>query len=63
LARRVKNRVPDIGIYATLKRLRSPTIRDGFDDVHTVRMDGAGGFTVTSTYTREGEDAGPGSRT
>jgi predicted kinase len=58
-ARRVKNRVPDIGIYATLKRLRSPTTRDGFDAVHTVRMDGAGGFTVTSACAREGDEAAP----
>jgi predicted kinase len=62
-ARGVKIRVPEIGIHATLKRLRGPMTRDGFDTVHTVRMDGAGGFTVTSTETGEGEHAGPGPRT
>ncbi|RZS44422.1 putative kinase [Herbihabitans rhizosphaerae] len=41
-----KTRVPDVGIRATLKRLRQPTSRDGFDRLHIVRWDGDGGFTV-----------------
>lgn len=39
-------RVPDVGFYATLGRLRQPTHADGFDEVFTVRLDGAGGFDV-----------------
>jgi hypothetical protein len=61
-ARRVKTRVPEIGIYATLKRLRRPEGSDGFDELRVVTMDGAGGFEVTAMGTGvEGEDAGPGS--
>ncbi|GAA4621418.1 hypothetical protein GCM10023196_009510 [Actinoallomurus vinaceus] len=41
-----KTRVPDVGIYATLKRLRRPRRSDGFDALHSVRFDGAGGFDV-----------------
>jgi predicted kinase len=39
-------RVPDVGLYATLKRLRRPTRADGFDRLYTVSFDGAGGFAV-----------------
>ncbi|MCW2919240.1 MAG: hypothetical protein JWN52_7308 [Actinomycetia bacterium] len=61
-ARRVKTRVPEIGIYATLKRLRRPEGSDGFDELRVVTMDGAGGFEVAAMGTGvEGEDAGPGS--
>ncbi|MFJ4950542.1 AAA family ATPase [Streptomyces sp. NPDC088760] len=41
-----RNRVPDVGVLATLKRLRRPTAADGFDAVHEVRFDGRGGFEV-----------------
>ncbi|MFC3454968.1 AAA family ATPase [Amycolatopsis speibonae] len=44
--RKVKTRVPDVGLYATLKRLRRPTAEDGFDELHTVGFDGEGGFVV-----------------
>jgi predicted kinase len=37
-------RVPDVGLYATLKRLRPPTRVDGFDRRYLVSFDGAGGF-------------------
>lgn len=40
-------RVPDVGIYATLKRLRRPRPADGFDELNAVRFDGTGGFAVT----------------
>ena len=40
-------RVPDVGLYATLQRLRSPTLDDGFDRLYRVRFDGTGGFTVS----------------
>ncbi|OLT13445.1 kinase [Actinomadura sp. CNU-125] len=41
-------RVPDVGVYATLKRLRRPGPGDGFDELWTVRPDGRGGFAVAS---------------
>lgn len=39
-------KVPEAGLYATLKRLRRPRTADGFDAVHEVRLDGHGGFLV-----------------
>jgi hypothetical protein len=39
-------RVPDVGLYATLKRLRRPRRSDGFDRRYRVDFDGAGGFHV-----------------
>jgi predicted kinase len=39
-------RVPEVGLYATLKRLRPPTRADGFDRLFQVSFDGAGGFDV-----------------
>ncbi|MEV5883834.1 ATP-binding protein [Streptomyces sp. NPDC052020] len=45
-ARTGRDRVPDVGVRATLKRLRRPTREDGFDAVLTVRFDGRGGFDV-----------------
>ncbi|GAB3961524.1 hypothetical protein GCM10029978_014000 [Actinoallomurus acanthiterrae] len=45
-ARTGKTQVPDVGIYATLKRLRRPRRADGFDEIYAVRFDGAGGFDV-----------------
>ncbi|MET9515721.1 ATP-binding protein [Streptomyces sp. NPDC002994] len=43
-AREGRDRVPDVGIFATLKRLRKPALCDGFDAVMEVRFDGHGGF-------------------
>ncbi|MEU7282905.1 ATP-binding protein [Streptomyces sp. NPDC045431] len=45
-AREAGDRVPDVGVLATLKRLRRPSRSDGFDDVREVRFDGHGGFEV-----------------
>ncbi|MEV5149264.1 AAA family ATPase [Streptomyces sp. NPDC052727] len=45
-AREGRDRVPDVGVLATLKRLRRPSPRDGFDAVREVRFDGRGGFEV-----------------
>ncbi|MEU2062711.1 ATP-binding protein [Streptomyces sp. NPDC013455] len=45
-AREGRERVPDVGVLATLKRLRRPSAADGFDAVHEVRFDGRGGFDV-----------------
>lgn len=40
-------RVPDVGLFATAKRLQPPTREEGFDALHVVTFDGTGGFTVT----------------
>lgn len=45
-SRTAKNRVPDVGVFATLKRLRRPRRSEGFDELYEVRIDGAGGFGV-----------------
>jgi predicted kinase len=39
-------RVPEVGLYATFKRLRPPRRGDGFDRLYRVEFDGAGGFDV-----------------
>jgi predicted kinase len=39
-------RVPDVGLYDTLSRLRPPTRTDGFDRRYMVCFDGAGGFEI-----------------
>jgi predicted kinase len=45
-AREGRARVPDVGIYATLKRLRRPRPADGFDVLYTVWSEAAGAFRV-----------------
>ncbi|WP_437023352.1 AAA family ATPase [Streptomyces sp. enrichment culture] len=45
-ARTGRDRVPEVGVRATLGRLRRPTREDGFDAVLDVRFDGHGGFDV-----------------
>ncbi|MGW7438753.1 AAA family ATPase [Streptomyces sp. NPDC054849] len=45
-ARQGRDRVPDVGVLATLKQLREPSPADGFDVVREVRFDGRGGFEV-----------------
>lgn len=45
-AREGKTRVPDVGLYATVKRLRRPHLVNGFDALFVVRFDGRGGFDV-----------------
>ncbi|MFD0850790.1 hypothetical protein ACFQ07_00935, partial [Actinomadura adrarensis] len=57
-ARPSVNRVPDVGIYATLKRLRRPRHADGFDELYAVRIDGTGGFTVTPIEEDREEEPG-----
>jgi predicted kinase len=44
-----RDRVPDVGVHDTLRRLRRPSPADGFDAVFTVRFDGRGGFEVHET--------------
>ncbi|MFH8798248.1 AAA family ATPase [Streptomyces sp. NPDC017936] len=46
-ARQGRDRVPDVGVRATARRLRRPGRADGFDSVLDVRFDGRGGFHVT----------------
>lgn len=41
-----RDRVPDVGVFATLKRLRRPHRAEGFDELFEVRFDGHGGFTA-----------------
>src|SRR5882724_11671736 len=45
-AREGKTRVPDVGLYATIKRIQRPSLVDGFDDLFVVQFDGSGGFDV-----------------
>lgn len=47
-ARTGRERVPDVGVLATLRRLRRPSRADGFDEVREVRFDGRGGFAVST---------------
>ncbi|MEU5727191.1 ATP-binding protein [Micromonospora sp. NPDC047738] len=45
-AREDRARVPDVGVYDTLKRLRRPRQVDGFDLLYEVRIAGRGGFRI-----------------
>jgi predicted kinase len=45
-SREGRARIPDVGLHATLKRLRRPRLADGFDRLHVVRADGTSGFTI-----------------
>lgn len=45
-ARTGRSRVPDIGIRATMARLRCPGLADGFDAVLSVRFGAEGGFEL-----------------
>ncbi|XXF76801.1 ATP-binding protein [Myxococcaceae bacterium GXIMD 01537] len=40
-------RVPDVGLFATLKLLERPRYTEGFDALHYVRLLPGGGFSVT----------------
>jgi predicted kinase len=48
-----RTRVPEVGLLATLRRLRPPTVDDGFDRCYEVSFDGRGGFLVR-TMDQEG---------
>ncbi len=41
-----KTPIPFAGLQRTLDRLERPKLTDGFDELHTVRINPAGGFTV-----------------
>jgi predicted kinase len=45
-ARTGRARVPDVALYATLKRLRTPTSGEGFDQLWRVRLTTDGTFDV-----------------
>jgi predicted kinase len=53
-----RQRVPDVGLYDVVKRLRPPTYEEGFDALYRVRLAEGEGFTVEPIP--EDEDA-PGS--
>lgn len=40
-------RVPEVGVFATLKQLQRPSYAEGFDALHHVRLAPGGGFIVT----------------
>jgi predicted kinase len=44
--RQGKARVPDVALYATRKRLCLPSLAEGFDRIHYVRLLGEGKFEV-----------------
>lgn len=48
-------RVPEVGVFATLKALRKPSRAEGFDAVYVVELAGGGRFTVVED---EGGDDG-----
>jgi predicted kinase len=39
-------RVPNVGVFSTLKRLTRPSYEEGFDEIYKVRGDDQGGFAV-----------------
>jgi predicted kinase len=41
-----KTRVPDVAIFATRKKLQTPTYDEGFDELHVVRISQEGEFEV-----------------
>jgi hypothetical protein len=38
--------VPKVAIFVTLKRLQPPSFEEGFDEIHQVRAEPGGGFSV-----------------
>lgn len=42
-----RSRVPEVAIYSTIKVLERPSLAEGFDRLHHVRLDGKGGFVVS----------------
>lgn len=41
-----KERVPDVGVLATCRRLQVPALQEGFDRLYFVRLRGGSGFDV-----------------
>ena len=44
--RQAATRVPRVGLLGTYKKLEVPSLSEGFDELHYVKCDSAGGFTV-----------------
>jgi predicted kinase len=42
-----KQRIPVAGIAATFRKLQPPSMEEGFDTIHTVKIGGDGRFVVT----------------
>ncbi|AUX25412.1 kinase [Sorangium cellulosum] len=41
-------RVPDVAIFATARRFEAPSLAEGFDELHAVRLVAGEGFEVTA---------------
>lgn len=50
-----KMKIPEKGIYGTLKRLEPPSYTEGFDQLYYVRIDGPGSFAVREWLPGPGE--------
>jgi predicted kinase len=46
--RQGKERVPDVALYATARKLERPTLAEGFDELFHVRLVEGGGFEVSA---------------
>jgi predicted kinase len=57
-AREGANRVPDVALFTTVKRLQHPNRREGFDALYHVRLVGDGAFEVAD-WIEEPENNGP----
>jgi predicted kinase len=53
-------RIPEVGVFSTLRRLREPRCADGFDRVLRVTFDGRGGFDVVPVDEADGLNRGSG---
>lgn len=51
--RKVRQRVPDIAIFATLKRLERPDYNEGFEELYYVRNNEEAGFTISDWTSAE----------
>jgi predicted kinase len=51
------NRVPDVALFATVKRLECPSRSEGFDQLFFVRLAGPGEFEISDWIEEEKDDA------
>jgi predicted kinase len=51
------NRVPDVALFATVKRLECPTRAEGFDQLFFVRLAAPGEFEISDWIEEEKDDA------
>ena len=54
-----KQRVPDVAIFTTAKRMVVPTRAEGFDELYRVAIRADGGFDVTPAPEQDSEVAAP----